>query len=79
MIWLRADTPSETPYRITLSYRDPFETPADREPNDFPPQAVPLPPTLAVAGEVGQFGDEDWFNLPALERAGSVRIRPTGR
>jgi len=59
---------SDAPYRIHLARLDPFDLPADLEPNDEAAQARPLPPDLTIEGTVGQlFGDGDWYRLPPLD------------
>jgi outer membrane protein OmpA-like peptidoglycan-associated protein len=79
LVRLRVDgTPSAAPYRIALSLLDPFELPDDLEPNDTPAQARPLPASLAVAGDVGRFRDEDWYELPLLAKASALRIDVEG-
>jgi Mg-chelatase subunit ChlD len=70
---------SEAEYRLSLQRRDRFTCPADCEPNDDPAFAQPVPPTLVVAGQVGEWEDQDWWTLPVLERESAIVIRSTDR
>jgi len=57
---------SNAPYEIRLNRLDPFDLPADLEPNDTKAQASFLPPDLTAVGTVGEFEDEDWYLLPPV-------------
>lgn len=70
---------SEAEYRLGLQRRGRFACPADCEPNDDPAFATPVPPTLVVAGQAGEWEDQDWWALPVLERESAVVIRSTDR
>jgi outer membrane protein OmpA-like peptidoglycan-associated protein len=75
LVRLRAEgKSSNSPYRITLSLLDPFDLPADLEPNDTPAQARPLPASLSLVGDVGRFHDDDWYELPQLDRSSVLDI-----
>lgn len=58
------NTVSESPYVISLERRNPFDLPADLEPNDTSLQARPLPPGHILSGDVGRFSGRDWFQIP---------------
>lgn len=71
---------SVDPYTLLVSRADPFELPADLEPNDRQALARPMPPTLIVDGSgYGQGGeDDDWYALPPLSADGPVTFTLTG-
>lgn len=69
-IWLRAVTPSEAPYAISLTPLDPYQLPDDVEPNGDPALARPVPESLRIAGiadPAQTSGDVDWYVLPPLD------------
>jgi hypothetical protein len=68
---IRPDAESAAEYRIELGRQDPFTRPVDLEPNDTITDAVPLPSTLAVSGNVGG-SDVDWYQFPELSQATAV-------
>ena len=72
---LTANPVSEAPYRIALIRGDPFTLPTDREPNDTPAEAAPVPPTLAIVGVLGQ--NADWYQLPKVAQPTTVTVRRT--
>lgn len=69
------DKGSRTPYKLRLDLLDPFATPVDREPNNYHTEAAPLPSDLVLRGSVGEYGDYDWYKLPALTAETSMRIQ----
>ena len=64
---------SPSPYRLRAERLDPFDLPADLEPNDQPQEARALPASLSVIGTVGEAGDQDWYRLPPLDGPTAVR------
>lgn len=78
-VWLRAVTPSDGQYRLSLERADPFITPADLEPNDTVSDARPLPPTLVVEGSGwGGRGEDDWYALPPITAVDPLRVAVEG-
>jgi hypothetical protein len=86
---LDTTVPSDDRYRIVVEYADPFLLPDDLEPNDTPGNARPLPVAaasdapldLTVRGSAdpqADYGDEDWYLLPAQEEAQPLTLRVTG-
>ncbi len=61
-------------YQLRLSLPDPFDRPADLEPNDDRATATPVPATLEWAGTVGEVGDEDVYVLPAFEGPATLTV-----
>ncbi|WP_119680617.1 VWA domain-containing protein [Indioceanicola profundi] len=57
---------SRTHYHLSLELLDPFELPADLEPNDMAAAARPIDGRQIVNGQLGTFQDEDWFLLPEV-------------
>jgi hypothetical protein len=78
MVRLRPNKASAERYRIALKRLDIFASSDDNEPNDTAPQARLLPRTFTVSGNVGGFGDDDWFLLPASLAPTSIRIETRG-
>lgn len=70
---------SPSPYRLRVHRLDPFDLPADLEPNDQPRDACPLPASLVAVGTVGDAGDEDWYRLPVLKGETVVRAEVLNR
>ncbi|MFP4036275.1 MAG: OmpA family protein [Desulfobacteraceae bacterium] len=69
-----SDQRSDHPYTLALERLNPFEPPADLEPNDRPEQARPLPRDFILAGTVGRFEGEDWFEIPVVDRESNLSI-----
>ncbi|MFV2064448.1 MAG: hypothetical protein ACC726_13205, partial [Chloroflexota bacterium] len=67
--------PSAGRYELTTSRSDPFASPTDREPNDRPERAVPVPATLRWVGDSNGLADADWYALPPLATRGAVSVR----
>jgi hypothetical protein len=68
IVTLDADTPSSGIYKLALTRADPFDLPADLEPNDAPPEASPLQPNQTISGTAAHStsrDDADWYVLPA--------------
>lgn len=55
---------SDGEYRLELDRLERFACPVDCEPNDNPAFASALPPDGRLQGQVGEWGDEDWYALP---------------
>jgi len=72
------DKGSKTPYKIRVEQTDPYLSPPDREPNNGYAEAAPLPADLALRGSVGDNNDTDWYRLPTLAKATSMRVRILG-
>ena len=72
------DKGSRSPYKVRLELQDPFASPVDREPNNDPSEAAPIPPDLMLSGSVGENGDTDWYRLPALTRETAMRFQVLG-
>lgn len=71
---------SVDPYTLLVSRADPFEVPADLEPNDRLSLARPLPPTLDTdaAGFGAPGEDDDWYALPPLTAEAPVTFTLDG-
>ena len=65
---LKADKPSDRPYRLKLERLPRFSCPKDCEPNGMGHLglAAPLPPDLVLEGAVGEWRDDDIYQLPAF-------------
>ena len=74
---LWSDEGFESYYAVGLELLDPFDLPADIEPNDEVFQAQPLPGTV-VSGQVGRFEGYDWYRLPIFEQEVSLKVRREG-
>jgi Mg-chelatase subunit ChlD len=61
-------------YELTSSRLDPFEQHTDKEPNDGPLRARPVPASLSWSGEAADADDEDWYIIPPLTEPGELRI-----
>lgn len=72
-------TPGEGEYTVSLERLPRFGCPSDCEPNDNPAFARPLPKTGIVEGDVGEWGDWDWYELPVFEQETAVRVIPAER
>ncbi|WP_372983271.1 hypothetical protein, partial [Marinobacter sediminum] len=70
---------SEAEYSIRLERLPRFSCPADCEPNDNPAFANPLPYDGRVEGQVGEWGDWDWYEMPVFDQETPVRIKPEQR
>jgi von Willebrand factor type A domain len=76
-IELSSRTPSDDEYTLHLERRERFTCPTDCEPNDNPAFASPLPPSHVLSGTIGEWGDTDWYVLPARKQATAITIKPT--
>jgi hypothetical protein len=65
---------SQAPYALSLRRLNRFSTPIDLEPNDGPHQARPLGRDGFVEGQVGAFGDSDWYAFPEIAPETELRI-----
>jgi outer membrane protein OmpA-like peptidoglycan-associated protein len=72
------DKGSKTPYKVRLDQGDPYQLPADREPNNGFAESSPVPADLVLRGSVGDNNDIDWYRLPTLPKAGSMRVQILG-
>ena len=66
--------PSPGRYELLTRRADPFRSPDDREPNDLPEFAAPLPETLRWTGQADGIGDVDRYELPPLAAGGPLSI-----
>ncbi len=67
---------SEGTYQLSTERLDPFDVPADAEPNDQPGMARMAPASLAWQGtRAGANEDTDGYWLPELAAPGPIRIR----
>jgi von Willebrand factor type A domain len=73
-VTMAATQPSKSPYEITLEREDPFVFPVDREPNDQPWEAAPLPKDLSATGNLEDYGQGDWYAIPAQAQGGTIAI-----
>jgi hypothetical protein len=75
-VYLSPIAPSAESYHVSLEFRDPFDLPADLEPNDTREQARPLPASLRVEGTLwgGNRNPYDWYSLPSIDAATTVTI-----
>lgn len=83
-VTLTTEGGSVQPYHLLVERADPWDLPADLEPNDVLAAARDLPTTLAVEGT--GFGqrpeDTDWYRIPATmlgDRSEPIVVRTTGR
>ncbi|HEU0163874.1 MAG TPA: hypothetical protein VFQ54_02450, partial [Thermomicrobiales bacterium] len=79
-IWITASTPSEANYHLRIAINDPFDLPADLEPNDSIDEAQPLPASMIATGTVDSLasgGDIDWYILPASLEGQQVTVEYT--
>jgi len=72
---LESRQPSDAEYTLSLERLDRFRCSADCEPNNNPVLASPMPPGRIVDGIVGDWDDDDWFELPAIETDQPVSFR----
>ncbi|MEM1079986.1 MAG: hypothetical protein AAGH65_00240, partial [Pseudomonadota bacterium] len=64
---LSPGTVSDAEYQVEFERLDWLDAPVDREPNQFPAQAVELPANGRVVGRVGAtHSQRDWYRLPVL-------------
>jgi hypothetical protein len=79
VLTLHANEPSDGRVRVRVLRLDPFDVPADTEPNDDPELAHEVPPSLRwEGGPAGAEPDLDGFWLPPLTAPGDVRVTITG-
>lgn len=74
LVLVTSAIPSDAPYQIgadTLAW-GPIST--DREPNNTPDLARPVPPDLTLIGTLLR-GDSDWYKLPPLDQSGRLMLR----
>jgi hypothetical protein len=64
-------------YQLRLVPLDPLARPVDREPNDEPESASPVPFDLVMEGSVGETSDADFYRLPPFDRPTELRIDAT--
>ena len=64
---LRAATPSDGYYRLSLEHLDSVDLPVDLEPNNQPYQATPVSVPSVLKGYLGEQEDDDWFALPVFD------------
>ena len=74
-VTVRANTPSYDYYQLKLSQLDSLNLPIDLEPNDSVLWARPLPESLELTGNVGQYNDYDWFLLPVIDKISKKSCR----
>jgi len=68
--WISPRQVSDAEYSIRLERLPRFSCPADCEPNGLNSrlfQAAPLPPDLVLQGRSGDWGDWDYYQLPAFD------------
>ena len=73
--------PSDERYTVVVAPADPYVVPDDAEPNNSPAYARPIAPDWVATGSIDpgdQYGDVDWYRLPAQTTAGSVTIEVVG-
>ena len=78
VVTLKARTPAEGFYQLRLIQLDPLVVPADLEPNNRQEQARPLPADFDVSGTIGQYNDQDWFQLPVLSQETQMTVAIEG-
>jgi outer membrane protein OmpA-like peptidoglycan-associated protein len=69
---------SRTPYRVRIDRLDPYDLPADIEPNNSIEDASPFPRDHVLQGRAGEYGDEDWYELPRLQQQTALRVQVLG-
>ena len=77
LITLDADTPGTGYYHLTLNRADPFELPADREPNNAAPEASPIHVNQQIEGNAAATAsgqDDDWYVIPAEDATRTLSI-----
>ena len=63
---------SEAEYRLSLARGDRYTCADDCEPNNSPVFASPFPGSQVLSGRSGDWGDLDWYSLPATPAAREV-------
>ncbi|KAA9134038.1 VWA domain-containing protein [Marinihelvus fidelis] len=73
---LNAKVPSDAEYTLSLERLPRFSCPADCEPNGMKavPLAAPLPADLVLEGRAGDWGDWDYYQLPAFDAPVTLRV-----
>ncbi len=73
---LAARTPSDAEYRLSLERLPRFSCAADCEPNGMKtgPLAAPLPLDLVLQGRNGDWGDWDFYQLPAFDSPTTLQV-----
>jgi len=66
--------PSEAEYQLGLERLERFACAVDCEPNDTPAFARPVPRGGMIAGEVGEWRDEDWYALPLADHDAALAL-----